>query len=190
MIAIFGGSFDPPHLGHKNVLNEFLKFYPKTKKLILIPNFLSPFKETKIATKNQVVDMLKIFAAGFRIPVEISTIEIDKKEKSYTIDTLRSLKKKYPNEELFFLLGEDHIQTFSKWKDSEKILELVQLVFFQRYKSNTIIFPTALKRSILLQSNIVEISSSEIRNDFDKNLDFIEKNVSEYIREHSIYGRL
>ena len=188
MIAIFGGSFDPPHLGHKNVLTEFLKFYANPKKIILIPNFLSPFKKNKIATRKQVLDMLEIFSEEFLIPIEISTIEIDKEEKSYTIDTLQSLKKIYPEEQLLFLLGEDHIRTFSNWKDSDKILELAQLVFFRRFESEPLDFPAELLKSLFLQNEVIEISSSEIRNDFDKNSHFIEKSILTYILKNQIYS--
>ena len=103
-IAIYGGSFDPPHKGHK-LLAENLAKECNADKVIVIPAYSSPFKDGTIANST---DRLTMCRHTFTDPIfEISSIEINREGKSYTVDTIRDLKKYYPNDNLFLFMGDD-----------------------------------------------------------------------------------
>ena len=95
-IAIYGGSFDPPHKGHK-LLAENLASVCGAEKVIIIPTALSPFKNSSSATAEDRLNMCKLF---FKEDLfSISDIEIKRGGKSYTVDTVSELKKLYPEDD-------------------------------------------------------------------------------------------
>lgn len=194
MIGIFGGSFDPPHLGHLGVIQSFWKFFPESKSLILIPNYISPFKKEKGVSEKDILAMLKILIAENSIPnTLIEEIEIQKKTISYTIETLEFIQLKFPDEEVFFLIGADNIKSFFLWKDYGRILEIAKLLVFDRPIEDNVILPNELMaysdRIKFMENVKVKASSSEIRKlpPIKWNL-FITPKVLEYINMHELYG--
>ena len=124
-IAIYGGSFDPPHKGHK-LLAENLARVCGAGKVIIIPTALSPFKNSSSATAEDRLNMCNIF---FKEDLfHISDVEIRRGGKSYTVDTLTQIKEENPDAELFLFMGDDMLLSFDKWYKHEEILKLATIV--------------------------------------------------------------
>ena len=118
-IAIYGGSFDPPHKGHK-LLAENLAKICGVGKVIIIPTALSPFKNSSSATAEDRLNMCRLF---FKEDLfSISDIEIKRGGKSYTVDTLRHIKAENPDAELFLFMGDDIVFSFYKFIMISKII--------------------------------------------------------------------
>ena len=124
-IGIFGGTFNPPHLGHKHLAQQ-MKSKAELDKIIIIPAGTPPHKVSKeLADGAHRVKMCElIFSEDF---YEISDIELKRQGKSYTVDTVTELKKLYPYDELFLIIGTDMLMSFDKWYRYEDILSFVTL---------------------------------------------------------------
>ena len=183
-IAIYGGSFDPPHKGHK-LLAENLASVCGAEKVIIIPTALSPFKNSSSATAEDRLDMCKLF---FKEDLfQISDIEIKRGGKSYTVDTLTQIKKENPDAELFLFMGDDMLLSFDKWYCYQEILRLATIVCacrtenleeLQNMKSFVKNVLKAEERVIICESVPFEISSTEIRASLK---DGVNKGLSEEI---------
>lgn len=168
-IAIYGGSFDPPHKGHK-LLAENLAGVCGADEVIIIPTALSPFKASSSATAEDRLNMCSLFFKEdlFRV----SDIEIRRGGKSYTVDTLTQIKEESPDAELFLFMGDDMLLSFDKWYKHERILELATIVCacrtenlkelnnMKEFVKNVL---KAEDRVIICESVPFEISSTEIR---------------------------
>ena len=183
-IAIYGGSFDPPHKGHK-LLAENLASVCGAEKVIIIPTALSPFKNSSSATAEDRLDMCKLF---FKEDLfSISDIEIKRGGKSYTVDTLAQIKEENPDAELFLFMGDDMLLSFDKWYCYQEILRLATIVCacrtenleeLQNMKNFVKNVLKAEERVIICESVPFEISSTEIRSSLK---DGVNKGLSEEI---------
>lgn len=183
-IGIFGGTFNPIHLGHVNAIGE-AKVHFKLDKIIVIPNAQSPHKEERPIADYHRVNMIKSAVDLFDF-VEINDLELEREGFSYTFDTLTELKTKYPNDELYFIIGEDQYLSFNKWYKSKELLYLFTFIVLRRSTSNIQVLPPFLSKD----TNIFEVSSSEIRNRAQKEILFshlVNEKVHEYIKEHRLY---
>ncbi len=130
-IGIFGGTFNPIHFGHL-VLAE--QAYEKLglDKVIFIPSYYPPHKENStIVSANHRYNMVRL--AIQRNPrFEISDIEVNRKGRSYSVDTIRELNRIYPKAELFFISGSDVSDQVSKWKSIDEILALSKFALAKR----------------------------------------------------------
>ncbi len=130
-IAIFGGTFDPVHIEHINIVKA-AKEQLKADKVIIIPAFIPPHKQGKEMASPE--DRLEMARRAF-LPIngcEVSAYEINARSTSYTYLTLDHYKSKYPNDELFFLVGSDMLKDFYGWKNPETILSLADIVVCNR----------------------------------------------------------
>ena len=183
-IAIYGGSFDPPHKGHK-LLAENLASVCGAEKVIIIPTALSPFKNSSSATAEDRLDMCNLF---FKEDLfQISDIEIKRGGKSYTVDTLTQIKEENPDAELFLFMGDDMLLSFDKWYCYQEILRLATIVCacrtenleeLQNMKSFVKNVLKAEDSVIICESVPFEISSTEIRSSLK---DGVNKGLSEEI---------
>ena len=168
-IAIYGGSFDPPHKGHK-LLAENLAKICDAQKVIIIPTALSPFKNSSSATAEDRLTMCRLF---FKEDLfSVSDIEIQRGGKSYTVDTMRKIKEENPDSELFLFMGDDMLLSFDRWYKYEEILELATIVCacrtenlqelrnMKEFVKNVL---DAEDRVLICESVPFEISSTEIR---------------------------
>lgn len=194
MIGIFGGSFDPPHKGHLGVIESFWKFFPESEMLILVPNFLSPFKKGKGVGEEKIIRMLEILLRENSIQhTVIDDLEIKKKTTSYTIETLESIQSNYPNQDLYFIMGVDNLKKFPLWKEYQRILSLVKLLIFDREQEDNSCLPKELEK---FSERIMYISNSRIKASSSgiKSLPFIEwenyitSEVLKYIKKEGLYG--
>ena len=183
-IAIYGGSFDPPHKGHK-LLAENLASVCGAEKVIIIPTALSPFKNSSSATAEDRLNMCKLF---FKEDLfQISDVEIKRGGKSYTVDTLTQIKEENPEAELFLFMGDDMLLSFDKWYCYQEILRLATIVCacrtenLEELQNMKDFVKNVLKsedRVIICESVPFEISSTEIRSSLK---DGVNKGLSEEI---------
>ncbi|WP_426460932.1 nicotinate-nucleotide adenylyltransferase [Mycoplasma hafezii] len=181
-IGIYGGSFDPIHKGHislaKYAINEL-----KLDKLLFVPTNVSPFKLKAKGAKNEdKINMLKIALKDFD-NMEICEFETKRGGVSYTIDTVKYLKNKYPNDELFLIIGSDNLPQLNKWKNIDEIAETVTIVAARRGKN---INKLNLKKygGILLNNRLYDYSSTEFKKGF---LDMVSPEVLDYIQARGLY---
>ena len=131
-IAVFGGSFNPPHSGHVEAAKTAVKEL-HAGKLIIIPAAKPPHKEQEKGSPSALERLeLARLAFGSLADTEVSDIEISRGGVSYTVDTLDELKVKYPDDELVLLMGTDMLMSFETWKDFKHIFELAALAAFPR----------------------------------------------------------
>lgn len=126
-IAILGGSFDPPHIGHSLVALQ-IKEILKLDKIWLMPCFIHPFGK-KLSSASHRLSMTKYLEDK---NIKVSNFEIENKKVSYTIDTLNALSKKYKNDIFYWILSSEDLEDFQKWKNWKKIVEKYNLIIFPR----------------------------------------------------------
>jgi nicotinate-nucleotide adenylyltransferase len=130
-IGIFGGSFDPPHLGHL-VIAELSRRTLKLDVVYLVPAYQPPHKAGRHAsTARDRLAMTKLSVRG-NSSLRVSDIEIRRRGVSYTVDTVRAFHRRFPAAELFLIIGSDSLRQFHSWKDPEGILALASLAVYRR----------------------------------------------------------
>lgn len=131
-IGLFGGTFNPPHLGHINSI-ETVRRKMGLDKIFLIPAFQNPLKkELDGPAPEHRLNMIKAAIQGYEKHFEVDTQELTRKGMSYMKDTLAEYRKTYEAKELFLILGADNLEVFDKWKDYKKILEETNLIITTR----------------------------------------------------------
>ena len=194
-LGIFGGTFSPPHKGHTEAAAAFCREM-KLDKLLIIPTFIPPHKETFDDTTPE--DRLKMCEIAFSAIdiAEVSDLEIRRGGKSYTYLTLEELSS--PDCELFFLCGTDMILTFDLWKRYEYIFSLATICYARReneIENNKKIeekigqYRELGAKIVEIKHKVTEISSSEIRDSLAEFAeDYLSYGVSSYIYENGLYG--
>lgn len=155
-IALFGGSFDPPHIGHEAVVNAVLGF-KDIEKVVIMPTFLNPFKTKSHASAELRLKWLKkIFKAYPK--VEINDFEVKHAKKISTITSVKHLLKKY--KKIYLVIGADNLSSLKKWDRYDELKDLVTFVVACR---DNIDVP-----SDFLKLDVNEdISSTKLRESFD-----------------------
>ena len=161
-IGLFGGSFDPVHIGHLLVAQAACEEL-MLDRLFFILAAQSPFKPS-IAPASHVVRlrMLRLALAG-QTRCEIDEQEIVRGGVSYTIDTVRDYAQRFPQAEFFYLIGADHLPTLAKWRDAEALSRLVQFVVISRPGETYVAAPPPF-RVKPLGGWPLKLSSSQVRN--------------------------
>ena len=183
-IAIYGGSFNPMHIGHEKIVDYVLKNLDMDK-IIIIPVGIPSHRENNLEQSNT---RLKICREIFKNnkKVEVSDIEIKNEGKSYTYDTLLKLIKIYGKDNKFFeIIGEDSLKNLKTWKNYKELLNLCKFIVFRRKDDkNTKIDSEFLnnKNIIILENEYYNISSTEIRNKV-KNKEDITGLVNEKVKK-------
>ncbi len=195
-IAIYGGTFNPVHNGHINLCNECQKIY-SFDKLILIPTNIPPHKNAvELASNTHRFHMLEL--AVFDISnFEVSDIEFNLGEKSYTINTILELQKQYPCAQIYLIVGSDMLRMFKKWHRYEDILKEVPLIVgarhdaeFQELLELKSHFGSLSAKIDIVNINVVDISSTEIREKLLKNKsisELVNYRVEDYIKKNNLF---
>lgn len=197
-IGIYGGTFGPPHLGHINAAEQFIR-QMKLDYLYVIPAAIPPHKELDF--DDDPYDRLRMCELAFgKIPgAVVSDTELRRDGKSYTVDTLRELAAS--DARLFLLCGTDMILTLDKWYCAEEIFRLCYPIYIRR-ENDPIISGQILKKineytvkynAIVrrVAADPIEISSTDVRraaaagDDLEK---MVTPEVAAYIAEHHLYG--
>lgn len=192
--GIFGGAFNPVHNGHVNVAREAVSQL-KLRKLMIIPTFESPHKNTKLAPFDERAEMCRLAFSGISDKCEISVSDIERQMGgvSYTINTLRELKRRYPDNQFFLLIGGDMLFSFREWFKYESILKECKVCAVARGGDNLtdmMEFANEIGRVKILPSDIVDVSSTEIREKIAGSEDIgelVPEKVAGYISEHGLY---
>ncbi len=188
--GIFGGTFNPPHMGHL-IVAEHVRTGLGLDKIFFIPSYITPHKqegESDLATER--LEMTKL-AALSNDKFECSDIEVKKKETSYSLQTVEYLLDQYPNDAFFLIVGMDNYLTFHLWKEPKKILEMTTLVVMNRpgytKQINEII---GTNHVVFVDVPSVDISSSDIRQRVKEKKSIhslVPDNVEEYIISNGLY---
>jgi nicotinate-nucleotide adenylyltransferase len=189
-IGIYGGTFNPPHIGHLIVAERVHTELPLDE-IIFIPSFISPHKqvgESELADHRLAMTKL---AVSDNPKFKYSDIEIVKKETSYTIHTLERLKHDHPADSFFLIIGMDNYLTFHLWKEPNRILELATLVVMNRpnfpKQVNEVI---GTKNTLFVDVPSIDISSSEIRRRVQEKRSIhylVPNSVEEYIISNGLF---
>lgn len=157
-IAVFGGSFDPPHLGHEAIVNKALEIL-EIDELIIVPAYLNPFKDSSYFTSQQRLELVSdIFKGNNKI--KICDYEIKQQQAVTTIQTIKYLKMQFPSiEKIYLIIGADNLSKLHLWKDYKELKNLVTFVVASRDNIKNKDFQT-------LNVNY-DISSTKIRENLD-----------------------
>ena len=185
-IAIYGGSFNPMHRGHEQIVEYILKNLDMDK-IIIVPVGIPSHRENNLEQSDT---RLKICREIFKdnSKIEVSDIEIKSDGRSYTYDTLIKLIEVYgKNNEFFEIIGEDSLKNFKTWKNYKELLKICKLVVFRRNDDeDKEIDKEFLKNSniIILKNEYYNYSSTEIREKVKNGEDIsnlVNKNVEKII---------
>lgn len=195
-VCLFGGTFDPPHNAHF-IIAEAIRESLDLNKIVFIPAYRPPhkFEVSPVTPVDHRIAMLKLCIDDLP-QFEYSDIEIQRGGVSYTIDTIREVKKSkgISTEDLHFLIGSDSLADFKSWKQWEDILAESRVIVARRPRfEKTDISPDLLDRVTFLNLPRMEISSTEIRERFYSGRMtrfYVPVQVSEYIQKYNLYGTL
>lgn len=192
--GIFGGTFNPPHLGHLGLL-EAAKKELELDRILVIPACIPPHKSAPDLAP--AADRLEMCRLGLcpDSSCQVSDIEVRRGEKSYTIDTLTELTEQYPGDEFYLIIGSDMLSTFTQWYRWEDILKLAKVAAASReigFVPDLSCFSEEQReRIVCLSLPPFELCSTEIRESISAWEDasrFLVPAVSRYISETGIYS--
>ncbi len=188
-IALFGGTFNPFHIGHYKIL-EVLCGEEWLDKVFVMPDNVPPHKVCDfLASDEHRIEMCRIASADFD-KAELCLIEFEREGKSYTVETARLLCERYPDAEFFMVCGGDMIASLDRWYDAENLFSLISFIAFKRhgvpdFDSHVERVRGLGARVTVIDADIPEISSSELRINMSKKM--LPKRVAEYIRKNGVY---
>jgi len=173
-IAIFGGSFDPLHVGHVEIVNEALN-YLNVDKLFIVPTYLNPLKKSSFASAHLRLNWIKkVFSSQNKIT--ILDYEVKQNKPTASIKTVKFIKDNYSNiEKIYFIIGADNLSSLKNWHNYKELSNLVEFVVASR---DEIKIPENL---IKLPIN-AKISSSKLRSNMNKSFipQIIEDEITKY----------
>lgn len=189
-LGIFGGAFNPPHIGHL-IVAEAIREQLRLEKVIFVPSAAPPHRTDVGRTSAEArLDMTRL-AVQDNPAFEVSDIEIQRPGRSYTIDTLTAFEVIHPTSKLFLLIGSDNFAEFHTWKSPRDILTKCELIVFPRpgfAVSN--VRNEFVKSATVVSVPQVAISASEIRRrvKMGKSIRYmVTHSVGEYIFRNGLY---
>jgi nicotinate-nucleotide adenylyltransferase len=198
-IGIYGGTFDPIHLGHL-LLAETCREQLRLDEVRFVPAHVSPFKTEQYPSDDkQRLEMLQLAIAGQEAFV-IDRREIERGGVSYTVETLRELNDEFPEAEFFFLMGADSLADFLKWKEPQEICRLAWIAVVERGGHHAIAWdilkgllePKRFQQTLEMKVEmpLMEISSTDLRRRATEGASLrfrMPRAVEQYIRTHRLY---
>lgn len=162
-IGVFGGTFDPPHVGHLLVANDAREAL-ELDRLIFVPAGAQPFKvdTPPVATAQDRLEMVRLAVAD-DANYAVDDAEINRKGLSFTVDTLEHLSERNPAARLYLLMGEDVLAGFEKWRSPARIRQLATLVVVSRGGLAGSVADPATSAVLRVSTRRVDVSSTEIR---------------------------
>ena len=187
--AVFGGTFNPFHIGHYEILSMLCN-NDMFDRVLLVPDRIPPHKEySRCVEDSDRIRMCQIVCEDFA-KAELCLIEFEREGKSYTIDTVKALKRLYPGDEFYITCGGDMIKTLDSWYRFDELKKLASFIAVNRGNSKSFLSDVErLKRSgadiTVLNDRVTEISSTELRNNIKR--EFLPEKVWEYVNKRGIY---
>jgi nicotinate-nucleotide adenylyltransferase len=193
-IGVFGGTFDPVHYGHiRPVEAAAAKF--QLREVLFVPARVNPLKGSAHPTDaRHRVAMLALALQG-RSDWTIDLEELDREPPSYTVDTLRAIRARRPDDELWLLMGTDVLAGFARWREPEEILRIGRLAAFHRepYDGDRVVVPEVpgiRDRCVVFDAGSVRITATEIRDDLALGRPVggrVPEPVAEYVTKQGLY---
>jgi len=191
-IGLYFGSFNPIHNGHLHVATQAL-LQQQLDGVWLVVSPQNPFKENgELALEEHRLRMAELACAD-QSNIHVCDIEFGLPKPSYTIDTLRALSAKHPQQNFQLIIGEDNLAGFERWKEFDSLLQLVELVVYPRTSAIPEIPPVLepfKSRIHFLRGELVNISATEIRNRIrcaESIRDLTDVRVADYIAQYKLY---
>jgi nicotinate-nucleotide adenylyltransferase len=198
-IGVFGGSFDPVHMGHLTIAQDAVEQL-ELNRLIFVPAAVPPHKQGKTLVEGRHrFEMLQL-ATETNLSFEVSDMELQRGGVSYTFDTMKQIQFEYPDAELFFIVGLDSLVELHLWRNIEQLLEVCTVVPFARGGEDPARVAEQIQLSNVWKTKLlerliriheIEISASEIRMRLAEGLSIrylVPPEVEMYIAEHHLYG--
>ena len=189
-IGVFGGTFDPVHIGHLIMAQETVARLKLDRLLFVAANRPSHKRAPGLADVEHRIAMLRLAVRGNR-RFEVSRIEADRGGLSYTVRTLEALTRSTRGD-LFFLMGQDSLEEFPQWREPERIVELARLVVVPRGDRDMPSLPPSIRRRIVyVKPPRIGICSTEIRRRLRRGLPvryWTPELVLHYMARHGLYG--
>jgi nicotinate-nucleotide adenylyltransferase len=187
-IGVFGGTFDPPHVGHLLLASD-ARDALSLDRLIFVPAGTQPFKvgTPPVASPTDRLEMIRL-AIEDDAAYTVDDTEIRRGGLSYTVNTLEHLAERYKGAKLFLLLGEDSLSSFEQWRSPERIRELATLAVMRR--GQTIAESLQGDAVTFVSARRVDVSSTEIRERLrgGKSIKgFVSQNVERFIEDRGLY---
>jgi nicotinate-nucleotide adenylyltransferase len=187
-LGLFGGTFDPVHLGHLLVAQAALEEL-ELDRLYFIPAAQSPFKpESQPSPAAERLQLLRLALAG-HTKYEVDEQEIRRGGTSYTIDTLRDYARRFPQAGLFYLVGADNVASLPAWREADELARLAEFVAIPRPGESPVTFPPPFSGRMLTGFPF-GVSSSLIRSRVKAGLPIdplVPPAVTEAIRNYRLY---
>ncbi len=186
-LGIFGGSFDPPHIGHLIFSEEsFNKF--KLQKILWVVNHTPCHKEKPVASFKERLEFCRILTQNFMF-IQVSQIEENLQKPNFTCETINSLRKEFAGKNDFFLMiGFDQAKSIDSWKNAEMLKNKVDFIVMMRHDGfEELNIP---EKRLHLINRRIDVSSTEIRKYFKTGLSaasFVGNELSSYIVKRGIY---
>ncbi|OVE74062.1 hypothetical protein BVX94_01925 [bacterium B17] len=198
-LGVLGGTFNPVHTGHLVLAQNAMETFDLSK-VLFVPSELPPHKDhVEILSSNHRLEMLKD-AVEDNMNFDISEVETARGDVSYTIDTVKSLMKKHPEAELFFIIGSDSLIELYSWRKIDELLDLCAFITIVRPgldMEELLTRDLGLRadhqdklRKNMVQGHLMDISSSDIRHRVAEGMSIkylVPPCVEMYIAEHNLY---
>ena len=189
-IAIFGGTFNPFHIGHYEMLKSVCEL-DFVDKVLVMPDKIPPHKNFDgVVDDIHRQNMCEIACQDFGKAAPCF-IEFERDGKSYTVDTIKLLKEKYPNDNFYIVIGGDMLSTLDTWYNWQELIRLSSFIAFRRVGMTD--FDESYNRLVglgarikIVDAKIRDVSSTQLRNGINENL--LPKKIYEYIIQKGIYN--
>ncbi len=189
-VGVFGGAFDPPHVGHM-IIAEGVRTSLDLDRILFIPYTIGPHRPDGPAVETRHRLQMLELSTGDNEYFEIDDLELRRGGVSFTIDTLRSLAQARPGDELVLIIGSDQLPVFSDWKEWRNILDMAQVAVIERPGFDLDSGPDELTgRMIPVRLSLLLISSTMIRERVSAGLSIrylVLPAVAGYIEEQKLY---
>lgn len=189
-IALMGGSYNPVHIGHMMVA-DYVRQVADIDEVLMCVSPLNPLKigSSDLATESDRMAMLQIACTNLS-GISPCDIELTMPRPSYTIDTLKALRKRYPDAKISLIIGSDNWLVFDKWRASHEIIEQFGVIVYPRpgYEIETGEQP---ENVTIVEAPTVDLSSTFLREKLKQGLDmsvFLPSGVLKYIKKEKLYG--
>jgi nicotinate-nucleotide adenylyltransferase len=189
--AIYGGTFDPIHNGHLHLVKELIHG-GEFEKVIIVPAGLPSQKEAVASAKDR-LEMTKLGVSevlGSNYLYEVNDSEIERSGPSFAIDTATEISNRYPEYEIYWIIGSDIVANIAKWHRFGELAKIVKFLIIERPGFKLSEYPADLKFDIR-EIEAKDISASEIRNLINNGKDIstlVPQSVLHYIRQNRLYG--
>lgn len=162
-VALFGGSFNPPHLGHL-ALAEAARDEAGLRRVLWMPAATSPHKQGEAVPEGHHRFAMTTRATEDHAAFVVSDLELRRAGVSYTVDTLRTLNAEHPDAEWLLLIGGDSLAQFHTWREPEEILRRAGLLVYPRPRADlAAVDPAVMRRATVLDRPLLDVSSTAVR---------------------------